>query len=120
MTTQIGQLTHEDAVQWLEHIQVALQKVRSIAKEELDYNTLVYINPWLYKDDSPLLLAVSRILERVAEGAKVAPMDFYNITYLLDRYGVEVDGYFISQQIEARPELDTVVHCITNGWYEPK
>lgn len=84
---RIGQITNDEAIKHLTAMATAIQKYRSITREQgEDSAVLASINRWIWDDSWCPLPAITRIIDRGRVGAQ----EFFNILFLVTERMPEV------------------------------
>jgi len=80
-------MKHSEAVKHLTAMMVAVQKARSVIKEESDLSdeALAEMFPWIMGDKCPLPTLV-KILDSVDGGKKIEPIVYFNLMVALYRF----------------------------------
>ncbi len=87
-------MTQEEALKHLQEMIWALQRYRSITMEQLGPETgelhlseemAAEMWPWVFGEKCPL-----SVLVKMVDSGKVAPNDYYNMMFILDRFMPEV------------------------------
>ena len=123
-------MKQSEAIAHLRVFMLALQRYRSIVMEQLggskdglhlSEKMAAEMWPWVFGEKCPLPM-LSKILNDVAGGKQLVPLDYYNMMFILDRFTPEIKAVTNSRLIQARvdvipegpPSLTTL-----NGW-EPE
>ena len=132
-------MKEKDAIRHLREFMLALQRYRSIVMETVGPDTALTgaglmgenieglslskelaaeMWPWVFGDKCPLPVLV-KILDNIDDGGTLAPMDYYNQMFILDRFMPEVkvatNMRLIQAHIPPIPEGSTDIN-ILRGW----
>lgn len=92
-------MKHSEAEQIIRNALWSVQKVRSISNEMSEndpvmYRVQRYLEPKIH-DDRWMLNPLLKLVERLDNGGKLAPMEFYNMMIIIDKWGASVQVSYI-------------------------
>lgn len=87
-------MKHSEAAEIIRNALWCVQKVRSISDEQSEGDPVLkrvqnFLEPKIH-DDRYMLKPLLKLVERLDAGGEVAPMEFYNMMVMIDRWGASV------------------------------
>ncbi len=101
------------AIQHLRNLMIVAQRFKSISTEELERafgdkeavaSTLNYLHPWLYDEKKSIIIGLTKLLTLVDQGHPLAPMDFYNMMFVVDRFLPHLNSIAPTMRVPEFPE----------------
>lgn len=94
-------MKHSKASIFIRNALFCVQKVRSISAENEQndpglYRVQQFLEPKIF-DDRYLLSPLLKIVDRLDNGGRIEPIEFYNIMTIIDRWAQSVEAEYVIQ-----------------------
>lgn len=114
-------MKQETAIRHLRLFMKGIQRFRSITRENMGTgkvvdNILNDLYPWVFGEKCPLL-ALTKTLDRVNEGNKLTPSDYYNYMTILHKFMPEILlAMALYSEAEDYPKDPPNIQILVEGW----